>query len=94
MTNEDVLEKFVADVCRYDHLGPDANSVPISIGSMRAAVYHIATLAAEVRELRKDRERLDWLESCVTITTGTDHGCVQIGTCRSNIDAAMKERSE
>lgn len=51
-------------------------------------------LAAEVRELRKDRERLDWLESCLTITTGTDHGCVQIGTCRSNIDAAMRERSD
>ena len=49
----------------------------------------IETLAAEVRGLRRDRARLDWLETCQSINTGRENRYEVISTTRTQIDAAM-----
>lgn len=49
----------------------------------------IYRLAAVVRELRRDRARLDWLETCQSITTGRENRYEVIGTTRTQIDKAM-----
>lgn len=54
-----------------------------------------AQLAAEVRKLRKDRERLDWLlDHCfVNVSTGTDRIGREIDE-RDDIDSAMAAERE
>lgn len=80
MPTDDVLERAESLLAQCDgyELPPFTDSLIVE------------DLAAEVRELRKDRERLDWLETCQSITTGRDNDYEVIGVCRSNIDVAMK----
>lgn len=67
-----------------------------------ALVQTVEALAAEVRELRKDRERLDALEELIAmrkIVGGPWEGClpstraISAHWLRDLADAAMKERS-
>lgn len=92
MANNDEL------IARAEHLDP----ILWSTYRWHAPLKLIRDLATALRaadqriaELERDRERLDWLETCQSITTGRDGGYQIIGVCRSNIDAAMSgERGE
>lgn len=76
MASEDVLERF-------KDWQPTTGDDQITVGLL-------LDLAAEVRELRKDKARLDWLiDNCFSYkTTGTDR-LGDLVEDREDIDAAM-----